>query len=447
VLLVTLAPGRGQVVRPSAFRRCHIARWGSRLNRTYTPRSSPPPRSRTLPHPPPRPAPPPPLQGERVLREWPIPPECFDTDSGRLLDWVAERTLGVAAEVGRPAPGAPLVVGFCFSFAFQQTALDNGVLLLWTKNFRGSGLVGRDVVAALVAAFAARGAVARVPALVNDTVAALVAARYADPAARAAFILGTGTNAACLMDAARMRGLPPGYRPRGAQMVVNTEWGDLAAAELPRCEEDVWVDCASANPGRGTFEKLVAGLYLGEVARRVMLRLAGAGALFGGAGCGAPGQGLARPGAFGSAALAAVDADASPGLGATAAAVAAAFAVARPSRADLQAVQRVCRMVGRRSVRLVAAGLAAVVAAAGGASPGRPCAVAVDGSVFARYPGYQEALGRALAEVMGAEAAGAVALRLVPDGSIMGAAVLAAAVAAGEVGAQQQGRGAGEVQG
>ena len=52
--------------------------------------------------------------------------------------------------------------------------------------------------AALVAAFAARGLAVAVPALMNDTVATLVALRYEDPATAAGIVLGTGTNCAYL---------------------------------------------------------------------------------------------------------------------------------------------------------------------------------------------------------------------------------------------------------
>jgi hypothetical protein len=46
-------------------------------------------------------------------------------------------------------PGALPVVGFGFSFAFAQDALDHGVLLQWTKGFDVEGVVGHDVVAML----------------------------------------------------------------------------------------------------------------------------------------------------------------------------------------------------------------------------------------------------------------------------------------------------------
>lgn len=46
---------------------------------------------------------------------------------------------------GITSEGAP-VVGFCFSFAVEQQALDSGKLLCWTKGFDVEGVIGKDVV-------------------------------------------------------------------------------------------------------------------------------------------------------------------------------------------------------------------------------------------------------------------------------------------------------------
>ncbi len=42
------------------------------------------------------------------------------------------------------------------------------------------------------------------------------------------------------------------------------------------------LDAASVNPGEMIFEKLISGMYLGELACRIMLKLAREGSLFGG---------------------------------------------------------------------------------------------------------------------------------------------------------------------
>ena len=46
----------------------------------------------------------------------------------------------------------------------------------------------------------------------------------------------------------------------------------LQATELPVLDEDRQLDADSTNAGEQQFEKLTAGLYMGDIARRIMLR-------------------------------------------------------------------------------------------------------------------------------------------------------------------------------
>lgn len=64
------------------------------------------------------------------------------------------------------------------------------------QGFYGKGLIGEDIVGALQCVFRARGRAVEIPAILNDTVATLIALRYAEPATQLGIILGTGTNAA-----------------------------------------------------------------------------------------------------------------------------------------------------------------------------------------------------------------------------------------------------------
>ena len=50
------------------------------------------------------------------------------------------------------ASGPPPVVGFCFSFPVEQTALDAGTVARLTKRFENEGLQGCDPVQMLAAA-------------------------------------------------------------------------------------------------------------------------------------------------------------------------------------------------------------------------------------------------------------------------------------------------------
>lgn len=68
-------------------------------------------------------------------------------------------------------------------------------------------------------------------------------------------------------------------------MCVNTEWGgfgDDGKLDEFRTKYDKIVDDNSINKGQQLFEKMVAGMYLGEIVRVILEDLAKEGHLFGG---------------------------------------------------------------------------------------------------------------------------------------------------------------------
>lgn len=58
-------------------------------------------------------------------------------------------------------------------------------------------------------------------------------------------------------------------------MAINCEWGafDNEHQVLPRTPYDIIVDKESPRPGQQAFEKCIAGLYLGEIFRLVLVDL------------------------------------------------------------------------------------------------------------------------------------------------------------------------------
>ena len=55
-------------------------------------------------------------------------------------------------------------------------------------------------------------------------------------------------------------------------MIVNTEWGafgDNGELDYIVTKWDRNVDAASLNPGKQIFEKMISGMYMGEVVRQV----------------------------------------------------------------------------------------------------------------------------------------------------------------------------------
>lgn len=71
--------------------------------------------------------------------------ELFDFIAQSMADFMKEYN------ITRKLP-----LGFTFSFPVKQTSLTTGVLKKWTKDFKGSGAVGRDVIEMLQEALARR---------------------------------------------------------------------------------------------------------------------------------------------------------------------------------------------------------------------------------------------------------------------------------------------------
>ena len=70
-----------------------------------------------------------------------------------LFDFIAE---SMANFLKKHSIEHQLPLGFTFSFPVAQTSLTSGTLQKWTKDFKASGAVGRDVVEMLQEAIARR---------------------------------------------------------------------------------------------------------------------------------------------------------------------------------------------------------------------------------------------------------------------------------------------------
>jgi hexokinase len=61
-----------------------------------------------------------------------------------------------------------LHLGLTFSFPVEQTALNRGLLLTWTKGFSAKNAIGKDIVRLLQDAFDRKHLHVKCSALVND---------------------------------------------------------------------------------------------------------------------------------------------------------------------------------------------------------------------------------------------------------------------------------------
>ncbi|HOU47798.1 MAG: hypothetical protein PHF93_02905 [Acidobacteriota bacterium] len=340
------------------------------------------------------------------------------TADGSVLFGALARFIGRFLRERRLSGRLPL--GFTFSFPLRQASIAGGELIAWTKGWTAEGVVGRDVAALLNRALAAeRISGVRVVSLNNDTTGTLMARAYLDPDCDAGCILGTGTNI-CYRERTSEIRKPVGPHGRD-HMIINMESGNFNAV-LPRNRFDVLLDRSSANPGLQAEEKMVSGKYLGELARMAVVELCGRGRLFGGR---LP-EIFSRREAFGSERLSEIEKDDS----------ASADGVreflwdwgARPAAAgDARLLRDVVRAVSGRAARLAAATLGATVTKNDPALEAKH-SIAVDGSVFHKYPGFKARMEETLRELFGGRGS-RIALAPMRDGSGLGAAVIAAVAA------------------
>ncbi|XP_065866308.1 hexokinase-2-like isoform X2 [Euphorbia lathyris] len=214
--------------------------------------------------------------------EVPIPPSLMTGTSEELFDYIAAELVKFSSQESaefRLPPGRKRELGFTFSFPVIQTSIASGNLVRWTKGFSIDDAVGQDVVAQLTRSMDKLGVDMHVSALVNDTVGTLAGGKYFNKDVVVAVILGTGTNAAYVE---RAPAIPKwhGPLPQSGEMVINMEWGNFRSSHLPLSDYDLALDSESLNPGEQIFEKIISGMYLGEIVRRVLLKMAEEAAFF-----------------------------------------------------------------------------------------------------------------------------------------------------------------------
>ena len=222
------------------------------------------------------------VKTEDEQQKYEIPKKLMQRDAtaNDLFDFIAERvrrfveTATSLKDVGSET----LPLGFTFSFPVEQKSISSGTLITWTKGFATSKTEGKDVVELLRAAFKRADLNIKVSALVNDTVGTLVAGYFENNAAEIGVILGTGSNACYWESVPQIRKLPSpaGWKGGTQKMCINIEWGNFDSSKrrvLPFTEFDNEIDKFSPNAGSQRYEKMVSGMYLGEIGRLVILKL------------------------------------------------------------------------------------------------------------------------------------------------------------------------------
>lgn len=314
-----------------------------------------------------------------------IPEDLMRGSGSQLFDHIAECLANFMEKLNIKDKKLPL--GFTFSFPCYQTKLDESILVNWTKGFKACGVEGKDVVTLLRKAIKKRGDFdIDIVAVVNDTVGTMMTCGFDDHNCEIGLIIGTGTNA-CYMEDMRHFELVEGDEGR---MCVNMEWGafgDDGILDDIRTEFDRDIDMGSLNPGKQMFEKMISGMYMGELVRLILVKMAKEDLLFGGRIT----ADLLTTGHFETRYVSEIEKD-KEGIK-TAHAVLSKLGL-EPSHEDCVATHRICQIVSARSANLCAATLSAVLRRIreNKGVERLKSTVGVDGSVYKNHPHFARLL-------------------------------------------------------
>ncbi|ODV87121.1 hypothetical protein CANARDRAFT_174217 [[Candida] arabinofermentans NRRL YB-2248] len=315
-------------------------------------------------------------------------------------------------------------LGFTFSFPASQQAINSGFLQRWTKGFDIAGVEGHDVVPMLQKAIEKFNVPIDVVALINDTTGTLVASMYSDPETKAGLIFGTGVNGAYydkVSNILKIKGQLPNDIQNDSPMAINCEYGafDNEHLILPRTKFDLQIDSESPRPGQQTYEKMIAGYYLGEVLRLILIDFYNDGVIFKDQDI----SKLKKTFIMDTSYPSRIEEDAFENLDIVNELFEKDLGI-KTTNCEREIIHRLCILIGTRAARLSICGVAAICLKMNYTSG--HCAS--DGSVFKRYPGFQQRAAEGLRDIFGWECSPEnypIKLTAAEDGSGVGAAVIA----------------------
>ncbi|KAK4202997.1 hexokinase [Triangularia verruculosa] len=363
-----------------------------------------------------------------IQSKYRMPEELKTGDAEELWEYIADCLMQfIETYYGDSTKLDKIPLGFTFSYPATQNYIDEGILQRWTKGFDIAGVEGHNVVPMFQAALARRGVPIKLSALINDTTGTLVASGYTDPKMRIGCIFGTGCNAAYMEDCGSIPKLAYMNLPPDTPMAINCEWGafDNEHKVLPMTPYDIIIDKDSPRPGQQAFEKMIAGLYLGEIFRQIMVDLYdnNEAHIFAGQDI----SKLRKPYSLDSSFLSAIEEDPFENLSETLGLFQDKLNIS-PNLPELELIRRICELIGTRAARLSACGVAAISRKKGYQS----CHVGADGTVFNKYPHFKARVAAALCEILDwpdktdPKEEDPIEILAAEDGSGVGAALIAA---------------------
>ena len=368
------------------------------------------------------------LHGSRDLKptisssKFTIPDELMEGEGLALFDKIADDLYTFIDDRGLQNVTLPLA--FTFSFPFNQTGLDSGTLIKWTKGYKLTDVVGKDITDLLEDAIKRRGGYkVDFTAILNDTTGCLLSCAWSEPKCLIGLIVGTGCNA-CYLEKLENVELWNGPVEGPPNVVINTEWGAFGERrELENIQThwDKLIDKLTPNPGKQIYEKFISGMYLGEIVRLVLKDLSDKKLIL----TNVDSSGLNWKNSIQTKFVCEIEGEAYGTHDQCREIMKSILRsqIAVVSNADCEVIKFVCEAVTRRAAMILAAGLAALIEKIGS----KDVVIAVDGSLFRCHPFFRSTVSRMISKLIGKEYQ--IELKDSDDGSGLGAAVVAAVMA------------------
>ncbi|PYG85826.1 hexokinase [Ruminiclostridium sufflavum DSM 19573] len=315
----------------------------------------------------------------------------------QLFGFIAECMASITEQDGH------MYLGNTFSFPCRQEAINEAYLINWTKEIATEGVVGQNINKLLAEALEERNVNIEPVALINDTVGTLLVAMYSYQAADIGAIMGTGHNTCYLEN---------NHPLNGGKMIVNLESGNYNIG-LPVTKYDRKIDENSQIPGSQLLEKMVSGYYMGSLVKEICLDLFNSKELFAGD-----------------------DVDSNDFFAQGFNALTVENFILYPTKSevqyncsseDAQIIKAVSEAVLKRAVRIVASSYLGVLfhQENKGTEVKSKHVIAIDGTIYEKMPKAPKLMEDAFKDALGEDAAN-IDIKLVKDGSGLGAAIAAA---------------------
>ncbi|RFU75436.1 n-acetylglucosamine-6-phosphate deacetylase [Trichoderma arundinaceum] len=378
------------------------------------------------------------------LLSWPITDELKGTTGAKFMQWIARTTADFfKCHTNSKCGGMEAKTCLTWSFPFRQTEINRGTILRGGKGFHVfKELVGCDIGDVVRDAYKREGVFITIEAIINDTVAGLLAGNHAESSVSMSVVLGTGLNAAVnvpisKLSLKKMEFYPREWMQASKHVLVNTELSLLGAAIFPRTVWDLaLLDTLPSVACFQPFEFFCSGYYIGEIVRQIIVWATHSKCLF----TNHVPHKLLQPFSFPATLVSLMESDTTADLSTSAAALMQHFDLSHNKALNLKElwlIKGIAHSVSVRAAAYLAVGIHALSKFTQPAEQEMAnrisqdhAIVGVSGALFEHLPGFKATCEKFLNDMAEfddrVEAIKSFHLHLIKHGSIIGSALLAA---------------------